>query len=135
MSEGPEIVHLDTWTITGQTVYDEKGRARIEISEYLKQYPELLHFVLNHEIDHAKNGPVSWRHLWIDFRDRPKLIWDDKLREQKRQFENCRRDLSLKTQTFYLIYVFFCVLQAIGVLLPLAIIKFVAGMLRRKTKT
>lgn len=42
----PEIISLDTWTITAQTVYDEKGQARVEISEYLKEYPELYQFCL-----------------------------------------------------------------------------------------
>jgi hypothetical protein len=131
-----EIISLDTWTITAQTVYDEKGQARVEISEYLKEFPELYNFCLAHEVDHSKHGPASLWHLWIEWRDRPKLILDDQLKNQMRAFHRKRVDPRLGTQIFYVIYLLYCLLQAIVILAPLTILKFVSSQIKkRKTKT
>jgi hypothetical protein len=117
------------------TVYDEKGQARIEISEYLKEYPDLYRFCLDHEVEHSKHGPVSLRHFWIDFRDRPKLILNNTLREQQMKFNLSKQDPRLRTQIFYLFYGLYCVVQAVIILAPLSILKFLAGLIKRKTKT
>jgi hypothetical protein len=130
----PEIISLDSWIFVAQTVYDEKGQARIEISEYLKEYPELYQFCLNHEIDHAKHGPISFWHYWIDFRDRQKLIMNDDLSKQMAKFRRSRQDPRLRTQIFYVIYVLFCVLQAIAILAPLTLLKFVSGQIKKRRK-
>jgi len=132
MSEKPNIIHLDTWTIMAHTVYDEKGQARVEISEYLKEFPELYKFCLDHEVDHAKHGPASLWHLWIDWRDRPKLILNDQLKNQMRAFHRKRQDLRIGTQIFYAFYALFCVLQAIVILAPLSIMKIVSGQIKKR---
>jgi hypothetical protein len=134
MSEKPNIIHLDTWTITAQTVYDEKGLARVEISKYLEEFPELYKFCLNHEVDHARHGPASFWHFWIEWRDRPKLIMDDQLKNQMRAFYRKRVDPRLRIHTFYLLYALYCVLQAIAILAPLSILKFISGQIKKRRK-
>jgi hypothetical protein len=134
MSEKPNIIYLDTWTLMAQTVFDEKGRARIEISEYLKEYPELYQFCLNHEVDHAKHGPASFWHFWIEWRDRPKLILNNQLKNQMNEFHRKRQDPRITTQIFYVIYLLYCVLQAIVILAPLTILKFVSGQIKKRRK-
>jgi hypothetical protein len=132
----PEIILLDTWTITAQTVYDEKGLARVEISDYLQDFPELFKFCLDHEVDHAKHGPASLWHLWIEWRDRPKLILNDQLKNQMRAFHRKRVDPRLGTQIFYVIYELYCGLHALVILAPLTIAKIVIGQIKkRRTKT
>jgi len=130
----PEIILLDTWTITAQTVFDEKGRGRVEISKYLTEFPELYKFCLDHEVDHAKHGPASFWHLWIDWRDRPKLILNDQLKNQMRAFHRKRVDPRLRTQIFYALYQLYCVLQAIVILAPLTIAKIVIDQIKKRRK-
>jgi hypothetical protein len=130
----PEIILLDTWTITAQTVYDEKGHARVEISDYLQDFPELFKFCLDHECDHARHGPASLWHFWIEWRDRPKLILNDQLKNQMKEFHRKRQDPRLGTQIFYVIYLLYCVLQAIVILAPLTIAKIVAGQIKKRKK-
>lgn len=134
-AEKPKILCLDTWTFLAHTVYDEKGQARIEISEYLKEYPELYKFCLDHEVEHSKHGPVSLSHFWIDFKDRPKLILNNTLHDQQIKFNQAKQDPKLRTQIFYLLYALYCVSQAILILAPLQILKFVIGLVKRRTKT
>ena len=130
----PEIIILDTWTITAQTVYDEKGRARVEISKYLQEFPDLYKFCLDHEVDHARHGPASLWHLWIEWRDRPKLILNEQLSKQMGQFRRYKQDPRLRTQIFYLLYVLSCILQAVVILAPLTIAKIVIGQIKKRKK-
>ncbi|MCJ7482277.1 MAG: hypothetical protein MUO31_04865 [Thermodesulfovibrionales bacterium] len=130
----PEIISLDTWTITAQTVYDEKGHARVEISDHLQKFQELFKFCLDHECDHARHGPASFWHFWIDWRDRPKLILNEQLSKQMGQFKRYKQDPRLGTQIFYVIYLIYCLLQAIVILAPLTIAKIVIGQIKKRRK-
>jgi len=89
----PKINYLDTWSILGQ--YDF-NHSRVEISSFLKQFPELHDFCVNHELRHAeihKKHKFSWRHYVLDIKDRFRLHNDRTLSTQLRTF---RKELKPK---------------------------------------
>jgi hypothetical protein len=88
MSE-PIIVYVDSYQVIG--AYIPKFN-RIEISVFMKDFPELQAFVLNHEKQHAlieqSHRFALPFHLWHDIKDRTKAYWDSILFEQLVDFEN-----------------------------------------------
>lgn len=83
------------------------NRRRIEISELVKQFPELHEFVLKHEKDHARifeEKGFSFRHIAIDFRDRFKLYWNRTLFEQLMKFMKLREPKKMWHYCFMIFY-------------------------------
>ena len=89
MSElnNPKVNYVDTWFILGH--YDF-NHCRIEIFSFLKQFPELHTFCVNHETKHGeihKKHGFSWRHYMLEIKDRFKLHNDKILSAQLRSFK------------------------------------------------
>jgi len=83
----PSIIYADTYYFIAH--YLPKFN-RIEVSTYLKNFPNLHDFSVNHEIQHALiekqcNFPV-FRHLWLDLKDRFKLFWSPLLFKELAEF-------------------------------------------------
>ena len=106
MSElnNPKVNYVDTWFILAH--YD-MNHNRIEISSFLKQFPELHAFCVNHETRHAeiyKKHGFSWRHYALDIKDRFKLHNDRTLSTQLRTFKEETKPKHITTFVFMLFY-------------------------------
>lgn len=97
----PEIVYLDTYFITGHYA---PNLDRIELSAYLKDYPELHDFVLAHEKKHGEIGGISWRHFIVDVRDRYRFFTDKVLWDQYCAFVKHREPINLSQHVFTVLY-------------------------------
>ena len=101
-SNNPKINYVDTWYILGHYDFNHE---RIEISSFLKQFPELHDFCVNHETKHAeihKKHGFSWRHYILDIKDRFRLHNDQTLSTQLKSF---RKEIRVK-QIHALIFMF-----------------------------
>jgi len=101
-----EIVYVDTWFLVGQFDFI---RERVEISKYLKLYPELHDFVLQHEKKHFdiyKEYGFSWRHFVIDIKDRFKLFNNRTIYNQWRKFQKQKEPRNWKEYLFMFMYQF-----------------------------
>jgi len=98
------IVHVTTFSIMAHVVYDHDRNPRIEISEYLKEFPELYGLCLKHEKTHARYGMFTWRHFWLDLKDRFRLRTDLKLREQLHLFQKHAQPKGIKEYVFAVLY-------------------------------
>ena len=86
-SNNPQVNYVDTWCILAH--YDF-NHSRVEISSFLKQFPELHDFCVEHESGHAeidKKHKFSWRHYILDIKDRFKLHNDKILSTQLKTFK------------------------------------------------
>jgi hypothetical protein len=116
MENEVRIIYVDTFSILGQVIYDTVDLTRrIEISEYVKAFPELHALCLRHEKEHARCGMFSWRHFWLDLKVQFKLRTDLKVREQVRDFKKHVGPRDIKQFAFAVLYSVSMVL--IGVLL------------------
>jgi len=117
--DNENIIYLDTYSMVAH--YDVNND-RIEASEYLKMFPELHNFCINHEIQHQnlqiKYG-FTWRHIWLDYKDRFKLFWDDTLHRQLRDFNKFTTPRGLKGFTFSIGYTILSEFSMLLALLPL----------------
>jgi len=76
----------------------------VEISKYLNEHKELHDFLLNHELDHAKQKPYSLKHIWIDLRDRTKFFFNSTLLKQKHDFEQPLKPKTWKAALYLATY-------------------------------
>lgn len=99
-----DIIYFDTTYFIAHT---DLKRERIELSEFLKLFPELHEFLLKHELNHAKifaDYGYSLRHIWLDYKDRFKLYKDPLLLEQLTSFLHLREPKKIKDYCFMLFY-------------------------------
>ena len=105
-----KVNYVDTWFILGH--YD-MNHDRVEISSFLKQYPELHDFCVNHEIKHVEiysKHKFSWRHYILDIKDRFKLHNDRTLSTQLRSFREEIKPKHIDTFVFIIFYQFISML-------------------------
>lgn len=103
------IVYLDTYDLVGCYVM---GLNRIEISKHLFNMTclDLGRFILRHEREHGRmyqEGKNVWHHLWLDMKDRFKLSTNQKLLEQRRNFNALKRVEGTPNFLFLITYNFF----------------------------
>jgi len=96
-----EIVEVETRTFLAHYLPTQK---RIEISKFLKDFNELYEFVLKHELKHAQLKYFSFRHIWIDIKDRTKFFLNPSLVEQMEEFQKPLQPKSLRGKLFRYIY-------------------------------
>ena len=77
------VKFLNTYLILAQYTSE---RDEVEISEYLKKYPELMSFCLLHELTHASFSKHSLKHFWLDMKDRFRFFADNQLLQQWGEF-------------------------------------------------
>ena len=107
-----KVNYIDTWSIFGQYDFNHN---RIEISSFLKQFPELHTFCVNHELRHSeirKKHGFSWRHYVLDIKDRFKLHNDRILSTQLMAFRNETRPKHITDFLFFFFYGFFSMLTS-----------------------
>jgi hypothetical protein len=100
------INYIDTWTILGHYDFNHD---RIEISTYLKQFPELHDFCVKHELKHRrlhKQHGFTWRHYVLDIKDRFKLHNDKILSIQYRTFKEEVKPKTISALVFMIFYNF-----------------------------
>jgi len=105
--QNPSIIYADTYCIIAH--YLPKYH-RIEASIYLKNFPNLHDFCINHEIQHALiekkyNLPI-FRHLWLDLKSRFKLYWDPTLFGELREFFSLTNRKTVKKRIEKVLYEF-----------------------------
>jgi len=113
------IIYLDTYSIVAH--YDINND-RIEASEYLKMFPELHSFCIQHEMKHRElqiRHGFTWRHIWLDYKDRFKLFWDDTLRRELRGFHKFSQPKGFRGFAFIVTYTFLGQFSMLLALLPL----------------
>ena len=115
MSElnNPGINYIDTWTILGHYDFNHN---RIEISSFLKQFPELHTFCVTHELKHAeirKKYGYSWRHYLLDIKDRFKLHNNKILSTQLRSFKEEIKPKHMHALMFMFGYGFISIITSI----------------------
>lgn len=81
----PIIIYVDSYSIIG-SYYPKLNR--IEISKYLRDFPELHSYVLGHELKHATFPPCSPKHFWFDLIDNARFFLNLELLHQ---FSNFKR--------------------------------------------
>lgn len=98
-----EIVFVDTWMRMG--FFDPKHN-RIEVSKYLRQFPELYQFVIEHEIQHSltfEEYGYSARLYWEELKDRFLLCSNEKFFSQYMKFKR-ETEPKFREMPFYLGY-------------------------------
>ncbi len=99
-----EIVYLRTYQIVGLYEYAED---RVEISEFLKDWPELHEFVLDHELDHVRirrEGRPFYLHMKADMDHSLALLRSRELCRQVQEFKNKTKPKGLRLSLWYLLY-------------------------------
>jgi hypothetical protein len=109
-----DIIELDTRSIIGHYVPRSQ---RIEISKYLREYPELFTFVLEHEQKHSQLSNYSFKHIWIDIRDRTKFFINITLIKQWIAFNKPDAPKGWKENIFIFLYNFLGIIQVFQMLL------------------
>lgn len=89
--EPPHVVYVDSYTILGQY---SPVLNRIELSLYLKSFPELHEFVLGHERKHAGQGALQA--CWLDVKDNVTLQTDPLLHGQLKELRKPIRPKTLE---------------------------------------
>ena len=133
----PLIVYVDSYAICGHTIF-LKDQIRIEISSFLTQYPELHRFVLDHERKHSEFSRFSWRHFWIDAKDRIRLVWDPTIQRQLNDFRDQMKPKGLKEILFQVLYELFGQFHAVFILMPILGLRQIINLIRwinRKRRT
>ena len=100
------VNYVDTWSILAH--YDF-NHCRIEISSFLKQFPELHDFCVEHETKHAeihKRHKFSWEHYVLDIKDRFRLHNSKVLSTQLRTFRKEMNPKHIHVFVFMLFYSF-----------------------------
>jgi len=104
MTEPVKVVYLDSSQV--MPIFDVRHN-RVELPESIRAYPELHAFTLRHELDHAqiqqKYG-LSWRHIWLDIKNRCQILSNKPLFDQFRAFEKWRRPMNTKEILFFALY-------------------------------
>ena len=105
--QAPEIYPVHYLDTTAITAHVDINRKRIEISRFLKIFPELHDFFLKHERTHARffiEKAFIFNHIWLDYKDRFKLFSDKRLFEQFSAFQTLREPESLRMFLFMVFY-------------------------------
>lgn len=100
MGEQGKVNYIDTWTTLAHYDFNHD---RIEVSSFLKQFPELHDFCVKHELGHAeiyKSLGFSWRHYTLDIKDRFRLHNSRILTTQLRVFRKESRPKSITACVF-----------------------------------
>ena len=98
----PKVNYVDTWYILAHYDFNHE---RVEVSSFLKQFPELHDFCVTHETKHAeihKRHKFSWEHYMLDIKDRFRLHNSKVLSTQLRTF---RKEMNPK-HVYALVFMF-----------------------------